>query len=305
MNTRKPLPLPLSETPFRALDAERLGVPLSRLRASDLHRGVHGVRSTITPATTADLCRLFRERMPSTAFISHVTAAKLHGIPLPFRLKQDERTHISVPAPARAPHANGVLGHMLQIESHELTVHEGLSVTTLIRTWLDLGTMLSLHDLVAAGDHLIYWRLPQATPLDLADALNSRLDRRGRKLLAVALGLLNDRAESPPESILRVIVVQGGLPEPRINHEVSDRFGEFVARTDFIFDGLKVVLEYQGDYHRTTKGQWRADMTRRSKLEALGWKVMELNADDLRDPIELIGRIRSLAGLPPRTHLPR
>ena len=83
--------------------------------------------------------------------------------------------------------------------------------------------MLSLHHLVAAGDHLIHWRLPQATPLDLSDALNARLDRRGRKVLTGALGLLNERAESPPESVLRVIIVQAGLPEPRVNHEVSDQ----------------------------------------------------------------------------------
>lgn len=300
MNMRKPLPSALSQTPFRALDADRLGVPPSRLRANDLYRDVHGVRSAAALASTSEVCKLFSERMPAAAFISHATAAKLHGIPLPYQLKQDTRIHISLPAPGRAPHADGVVGHMLQIESHELTAHDGLTVTTPVRTWLDLGRMLRLHDLVAAGDHLIHWRLPHATSLDLAAALESRLDRRGRRGLIEAMGLLNDRAESPPESILRVIVVQAGLPDPRINHEVSDRFGEFVARTDFIFDEMKVVLEYQGDYHRTTKGQWRADMTRRSKLEALGWKVMELNADDLRDPIELVQRIRALAGLPPR-----
>jgi very-short-patch-repair endonuclease len=236
--------------------------------------------------------------MPDTAFFSHSTAAKLHGIPLPSRLAQNDPIHVSVPAPSRAPHAARVMGHMLQVESQDVTEIAGLRVTTPVRTWLDLGTMLSLHDLVAAGDHLIHWRLPQATPLDLADALSSRRDRRGRRVLSRAIGLLNDRAESPPESILRVIVTLAGLPEPRINHEVTDRFGEFVARTDLIIDEYKIVLEYQGDYHRKTKGQWRADMTRRSRLEALGWPVMDLNADDLRGPEELVRRIRSLASLP-------
>jgi very-short-patch-repair endonuclease len=32
-------------------------------------------------------------------------------------------------------------------------------------------------------------------------------------------------------------------------------------------------------------------MTRRSRLEAAGWTVIEINADDLRDPNELIDRI--------------
>lgn len=38
--------------------------------------------------------------------------------------------------------------------------------------------------------------------------------------------------------------------------------------------------------------QWRKDMTRRSRFEAKGWFVMELNADDLDDPTELVERIR-------------
>jgi len=299
VNTRKPLPQPLSGGPFRTRDVGNHGVPLSRLRASDLHRGVHGVRSVDSPTSTAELCRLIAARMPAAAFISHTSAALLHGIPLPHRLANDGRIHVSVPAPSRAPHAKGIAGHMLQIEGHELMERDGLQVTTPIRTWLDLGSMLSLHDLVAAGDYLIHWRLPQATILDLVDALNSRLDRRGRRVLMKALGLLNDRAESAPESILRVIITLAGLPEPRVNHEVTDRFGEFVARTDLMIDEYKIVLEYQGDYHRKSTGQWRADMTRRSRLEALGWRVMELNADDLKDPEELVRRIRSLASLPP------
>jgi very-short-patch-repair endonuclease len=59
-----------------------------------------------------------------------------------------------------------------------------------------------------------------------------------------------------------------------------------------------LALEYQGDYHRTKKGQWRADMSRRSKFEALGWRVMELNANDLKDPAELVDHIRAPAQLP-------
>ena len=35
-------------------------------------------------------------------------------------------------------------------------------------------------------------------------------------------------------------------------------------------------------------------MTRRSRLEAQGWYVMEINADDLGDPVEIVARIRSV-----------
>lgn len=107
-----------------------------------------------------------------------------------------------------------------------------------------------------------------------------------------ALPLLNDRSESRPESWLRVILVHAGLPPASINHVIVDTESGKAHRTDLAFPKYKVLLEYQGDYHRGQK-QWRNDMTRRARLEADGWIVMEINADDLRDPRELAGRIRT------------
>jgi hypothetical protein len=33
-------------------------------------------------------------------------------------------------------------------------------------------------------------------------------------------------------------------------------------------------------------------MTRRARLEADGWRIMEINADDLVNPVELVARVR-------------
>ena len=54
-----------------------------------------------------------------------------------------------------------------------------------------------------------------------------------------------------------------------------------------------MLLEYQSDYHSDPEN-FRADMTRRARLEADGWFVMLINANDLRDPGELIARIRTV-----------
>jgi very-short-patch-repair endonuclease len=229
--------------------------------------------------------------MPPLAFYSHSTAALLFGIPIPYGSERDDSLHVTLPAPARAPHATGIQGHRLSIREGDVTEVDGVRRTTPARTWCDLASILSLVDLVAAGDFLIHHRSPLVSIGQLAAAVGLHKNRRGLRKLREALLLLSDRSESPPESVLRVLLIQAGFPEPHINHSVNDRFGEFVARSDFIIEEYRLILEYQGDYHRTTKGQWRADMTRRSKLEAEGWKVMELNADDLRDPIELMTRI--------------
>lgn len=170
----------------------------------------------------------------------------------------------------------------------------GIIHTPPARTWCDLASMLSLYDLVAVGDYLIHWRLPLTTVTELRGVGQHVAGRRGMSLIRQALPLLSDRAESRPESALRVILALIGLPEPKINHEIVHTEDGAVMRTDLAFAEFRVLLEYQGDYHRTKKDQWRKDMTRRSRLEAQGWQVMEPNADDLKNPDELAARIRSV-----------
>lgn len=282
---------------FLVADALANGLPRRRLRASDLDNMLWGLRSTTRLVDIGQRSRLLRLRMPPSAFVCHVTAALLHAIPLPWNRKQEHAIHVGIAANARAPHAAGLIGHRLSIHTHEVEDVAGIRRTTAIRTWCDLAEELDLLDLVAAGDYLLYWRAPRATHQQLVDAVESRVSRRGIRALRRALGLLDDRSESPPESILRTMLVLAGFDPPLVNHSVSGQFGEFVARTDLILQKERVILEYQGDYHRTTKGQWRADMTRRSKLEAQGWRVMELNADDLKEPVELLARIRAVIAL--------
>ena len=300
MTRRNPLPEQLATEPFLSRAAAPRIIPRSRLRAADLRREVRGTRLATKNLNLRQRCVLFQLRMPPAAFFSHATAALLQRIPLPWSQSRVPPVHIALPSPHRAPHAEGLVGHKLQIEPQEVvSLPDGLRVTGVVRTWLDLGSQLSLADLVAAGDFIIHRRNPLASISQLATAFDRRRNRRGLVTLHTALGMLSAFAESAPESILRVIIVLAGLPEPRVNIDVTDRRGEFVARTDLAITEFKLVIEYMGDYHRTSPSQWRDDMTRRSRLEAQGWRVMEVNADDLLDQVELIDRIRRFARLQP------
>jgi hypothetical protein len=233
--------------------------------------------------------------MPPSAFFSHVTAAALHGFPLPLRLQNSNRLDISLPAPHRAPHARGIIGHRLTISPLDIEESDELRLTTAARTWCDLGSVLSLLDLVAAGDFVIRRSAPLAGITELVEVAESRISQRGRANVRAALPLLSDRSESPPESILRVLIQWAGLPKPSVNREIFDSTGTFIARVDLFIEECGLVIEYQGDYHRTEKNRWRLDMTRRSKIEAVGLGYMEVNADDLRNPSELGARIRTRA----------
>jgi very-short-patch-repair endonuclease len=68
-----------------------------------------------------------------------------------------------------------------------------------------------------------------------------------------------------------------------------------------VFPVEKVILEYQGADH-LDPDRYRSDMTRISRLEADGWYVIQVNADDLRNPDELLRRVRRVLLTRP-THL--
>ena len=289
-----PLPRHLTSAPFAVSAASEASVSEKRLRGRDLDRSIWGVRRAKSlPDTLVMRCRAFAARMPADAVFSHATAALLMNAPLPLKLELSASVDIAVPSPARAPHARGIRGHAIRLSGDEIVVTGGVRHTSPARTWCDLASQLTLFELVALGDFLAHWRLPLAT-IDLLRAKSlGYAGQPGMARMREALPLLDDRSESPPESALRVIAVQAGLPVPRVNYEIVHVEDGTTVRTDLAFDKYKVLLEYQGDYHRSAKNQWRKDMTRRSRLETAGWIVIEINADDLRDPVELVSRIEA------------
>ena len=279
-------------SPFLVGDAIAAGTSRASLRTLSWDRSIYGVRAPNTvERTLLDTCRMFAARLPADAFFSHSTAARLIGMPLPLRAQKSSILDVAVPAPARAPHARGLRGHELAVQSRDVVSSRGIRHTSPSRTWCDLASVLGLLDLVAAGEHLIHWRLPLVDHEELTARSREFVGRRGMSKIRQALPLLDGRAESPPESMLRVILSLHGLPRPDINHSIVDTETGKAVRPDFIFAEQKVILEYQGDYHRT-KAQWRKDMTRRTRLEVDGWRVMEINWDDLMNPEELVSRIR-------------
>ena len=303
MTERTPLPNGWADRAFRVGDARDAGVSRSRLRSGDLDRPFWGIRTPALPspdepggqvgATTQleRLCTALLVRMPPDAFFTHGTAALLLRLPVPSRLARVRPVHVGVPAPAPAMDRRDVVGHSLRIEPDDLVDRGPLRITSPARTWLDLAALLTLAELVAVGDYLLYWESPIVTRGELADALARYPGRRGLARARAALPLLRTRSESPRESVLRVIIVLAGLPEPECNYRAFDSQGRFLARGDLVYPDYKLFLEYQGDHHRTDRAQWRSDIRRIGRLEDNGWQVLQFTDDDLRDPAALVARI--------------
>jgi len=252
-------------------------------------RPFHGVRHPT--AIAFDLtarCRAYATKMPRESFFNSITAAQLMGLPLPLALEQTTTIHVAVEAPAFAPAGRGVRGHKVQLMGDDARMWRGMRVASPTRVWCELAAVLSLHDLVAAGDYLVAWELPLCSIADLRDAVARYPGRRGRRHLESALVLLSDRSESPQESRLRVILALAGITGLVANLRITVRGRRF--RADLALPTWKLAIEYQSDYHRDP-GQWRKDMTKREILATVGWHTMHVNADDLKDGVELVERI--------------
>jgi len=236
------------------------------------------------------MARAYQQRMPYHAFFSSLTAARLIGVPLPSRHESSHDLHVAVPAPHRCPVGQNIVGHTIAAADAETVRRRGLRVSSPERTWFDLGAILDIPDLIAATDFLIRRDLPLTTRPDLASALARYSGRRGRRALRTALEHADERSESRKESHLRYILVQAQLQGLVANLPITTTDG-YRYRADLAFPAQRVLVEYQSDYHGDMK-QFRADMTRRGRLEADGWVVVLVNSDDLKNPEELVARIR-------------
>jgi hypothetical protein len=122
-----------------------------------------------------------------------------------------------------------------------------------------------------------------------AFAVASHLD--GVRRLRRIIGYVRSGAESPMETLVRLMVVFARLPEPACNVVIVDSAGRFLARGDLVFVERMVLVEYDGWHHERDAGQRQRDIIRREELEAAGWRVIVITVADLVDRRAVIWRI--------------
>ena len=296
MTQRVPLPSAFTSQPFTTLDAAIHGLSAGRMRALDLDARYYGIRlETARPVTIEALCRARSLRFPPDAFFSGVTAAILRGVPMPRAIEDSLVLDVTVPEGRRALSGRGIRGHAARIDPEDVVDWRGLRISSATRNWCELGRVLEVHDLVAAGDYLTYRDLPHTTVAALEAALLGFPGQRGRQRLMAAILMLDNNTASRRESHLRVLALQQGLTGFVMNRRIRTSSG-FVYYGDLVFVRERVIVEYQSRYHLELEQQ-KKDMTRRSRLEADDWAVIFVNSDDLRDPRELADRILRVIAL--------
>jgi hypothetical protein len=279
---------------FSVSEARAAGVSPGVLRGSRFSTPTYGIRSATEATDLVDRCAALLHRLGDGALVCGPTAALLWGAPLPPGWEDRATLDIAVPAPRRAPHAAGIAGRKLTLRPGDVLTGRRGRLTSPARTWCDLGSVLSIPDLVAVGDSLLHRRL--TTPQKLRAAMEHYPSRRGLSALRRAIALLDGRAESRPESLVRVALVTAGIRGIEAGLVLRDSSDRFLARVDLCIPWARVVVEYHGDYHRVERGRWRKDRARMGRLRAAGWTVIELTGDDLTDLDGVVELVRSALG---------
>ncbi|WP_445153515.1 hypothetical protein ACTWLI_08660 [Arthrobacter sp. Hor0625] len=278
---RRPSELPphLRHRPFSTAEARAAALGRGRTRARDLVSPCHGVRVAATAADTL-LGRVHALAAVTDAVVSHLSAAALWGFPLPSGLGADAIVHLTSQPGHRAVRRKNVIGHQQFLAPEEIITGAHVRCTSPVRTWFDLANILSLDDLVIAGDFLLRRRQPLCTLSELDAYLPGRKGKPGSRNATHARTLMRPRTDSPKETELRLLLLRHGLPEPGINVPMFDATGGWIQDPDMSYEREKVALQYDGGHH-ADPGQRRSDIFRDERARDAGWRVVVLTQWDL------------------------
>jgi very-short-patch-repair endonuclease len=102
---------------------------------------------------------------------------------------------------------------------------------------------------------------------------------------------MDDGSESPQETRVRLLLVDGGLPIPETQIAFRDRYGVVRVRVDMGWREWKVAVEYDGVQHWSDRRQRSWDIDRIAMLESVKWVVVRVSAEMLTRPDVIVQRV--------------
>ncbi|HET7119997.1 MAG TPA: type IV toxin-antitoxin system AbiEi family antitoxin domain-containing protein [Solirubrobacterales bacterium] len=255
-------------------------------RLHRIHRGVYTVgHRSISQQTHLRAAVL---ACGEGAVVSHLTAAAFHGLWDKWPVLID----VTVPVEAGRK-IDGIRCRRCRYpEPEEVEAVNGVAVTTVARTLVDLAGILTLKSLrKVVGRAVILKKLdPQAVDL----AIDTATGRRGLKALQLALVPYREKDGKVPdvrsdfETLVLPDLIEAGLPRPGCNvwlHLDGERF-----LVDFFWDRGKVIVETDGRETHESPTAFQDDRRRDQVLAAAGYRVLRVTWDQLHGEREAVLR---------------
>lgn len=258
-------------------------------RLHPLHRGVYAVGHT-------DLSRLGVWKAatlgaPAMA-LSHRSAAEL------WQLLEYRGGAVHLTAPRQARMGPRIATHQAGHPPDELTTLEGIPVTSLARTLLDIAATEGRRPLERALREAEFRRLTD--PLGLPALLERYPRRRGTAVVREALEArtYTRRTRSELEATFLDFLVERDIPLPGTNAVIEADGHRF--EVDCLWRAQRVVVELDGRAAHLIPEQVEADLRRDGLLQASRFAVHRVSPDRLeRDPDGLESQLRAALDLGP------
>jgi Protein of unknown function (DUF559) len=242
------------------------------LRSAELVKIVPGIYSLGAPDVFA-LLRGLDLRCGEQVAVCLSTAAAIFG----FDTEDVTDLHVLNPQGHLLRDYAGLKVHRRQ--GAPLTSYRGRPLTT--PSWTAIEVARSLHRPRALATLDAALRSQTCDRRDLLAAANAQAGRRGIVAVRKLIPLARPEAESPMESEARLVMLDGGLPEPVLQYEIVDRDGR-VWRVDFAWPDHRVAVEFDGFEWHSSREALRKDRQKRAALEEIDWRVLSIVSDDVR-----------------------
>jgi hypothetical protein len=229
----------------------------------------------------------------SGVVVSHLTAARLLGLPLPPGARSE--VILTRRPPARSNRVGPATRvHVADYADADVREVQGVPVLAGARLVLDCCSALSPPDALAVADAALRRNLVAGA--ELRAALQERRRRPGVRTAALVVGRADPLAESWLESVSRWWLAESGLPRPVLQQRFVDDRGFVRARVDFWFPEQGVVGEADGEgkytepaalYAEKMREDWLRD---RHRVEVVRWVTDEMM--DPRSRTAVVDRLR-------------
>jgi hypothetical protein len=247
-----------------------------------VHRGVYALGHRALRAEGRRLAAVLA--CGPRAVLSHRSAAAHWG------LLATAQSRIDVTAARSRDGGPGIRLHRSRsVDARDTTTHEGIPITTIARTLLDLAATVRKERLERA--------LAQAERLQLYDhrAITDVIARsnghRGTGALARGTAREPKLTRSELEVMFLALVRKAGLPDPHANSclDAPDHPG---LVPDFYWPAHRLVVETDGWETHGTKAAFKSDRRKDAALTAAGYRVMRFTYDDVvYEPETVVARL--------------
>lgn len=216
------------------------------------------------------------------AVLSHWSAAAL------WMIRPNSRSIIDVTTPHKSRSWDGIKRHHKALPAEEVTVKDGIPVTTVPRTIFDLAATEQV-DTVAAmlreSEHRNLW-----DKLSLPDLVGRYPGRRGVRRVRLALQRVAEEPSghkrSKLEELFAPFLRRHRLPMPRFNDWILLAPKRY--QVDCHWPGTNQIVELDGWEGHGTRSAFQDDRERDRRLRVAGYSVTRVTWNQLRDEPEAI-----------------